>query len=70
MPANEELRTDEPMVQRMFRDMYLGRGKNDPPIVTRLDRLEQILGQLISLKWIIIGATIAMIANIIEAHIK
>jgi len=58
------------LVQRMYVDMYLGRGKYDPPFTTRLDRVEQVLASLRSWKWIIIGATITMIANIIDGFIR
>ena len=50
--------------------MYLGDGKYDPPVLTRLDRIEQILAQLKSWKWIIVAATVSMIADIISGHIK
>jgi len=58
------------LVQRMYVDMYLGRGKYDPPFTTRLDRVEQVLVSLRYWKWIIIGATITMIANIIDGFIR
>ena len=58
------------MVQRIYEDMYLGRGKNDPPVITRLDRIEQVLDSLKSWKWIMVASTLAMIGDIIAGHIK
>ena len=66
----DELQNHEQMIQRMFKDMYLGHGKNDPPVLTRLDRIEQVLAQLRSWKWIIIAATVSMFAEIIRQYIK
>lgn len=66
----EDLQNHEAMVQRIFKDMYLGHGKNDPPVVTRLDRIEQILAQFNSWKWIVVAATVSMIADIVAGHIK
>jgi hypothetical protein len=68
--GTEELQGPDTILQRMFKDMYLGDGKYDPPILTRLDRIEQILTQLKSWKWIIVAATVSMIADIIADHIK
>ena len=32
----------EEMVQKLWEDMYMGRGKNDPSVISRLDRVEQV----------------------------
>ena len=62
--------TNDKLLKRIYEDMYLGRGKYDPPFTTRLDRIEQVIASLKHWKWIIIGATVAMIANIIDSFIR
>lgn len=57
-------------IQRMYEDMYIGHGKLDPPVTTRLDRIEQILSDLKSWKWVLVGATLTMIADLVIGHIK
>ena len=60
----------EEMIERMYEDMYLGRGKADPPVITRLDRIEQVLESMKTWKWVMIGAILTMIGDIISGHIK
>ncbi len=50
--------------------MYIGNGKNDPPVVTRLDRIEQVLEQLKSWKWILTATTLSMVAELILQYFK
>lgn len=66
----EEFQKSAVMIQRVFEEMYLGNGKNDPSVLTRLDRIEQVLEQLKSWKWILAAATISMVADIIMRHIR
>ena len=57
-------------IDRLYEDMYYGRGRDDPSVTTRLDRIEQILSEMRSWKWVLIGAIVAMIADIISSHVK
>lgn len=61
---------DDERLDRLYTDFYFGRGKDDPSVVTRLDRIEQIVASLAAWKWIIIAATVTMIADIITSHFK
>lgn len=61
---------DSEKITRIYEDMYFGRGKDDPSVITRLDRIEQILASLATWKWIMIAAILTMIGDIISTHIK
>ena len=61
---------DSERVTRMYEDLYLGRGKDDPSMITRLDRIEQVLASLATWKWIMIAAIVTMVGEIISSHIK
>lgn len=61
-------------IEKMYEDMYVGGGKNDPSITTRLDRVEQVIEVMLSnsrQERLALYATIlAIILNIIATHIK
>lgn len=58
---------------KLYEDMYLGRGKNDPPVTLRLDRLENSVAEMIrdaeKIKWILIATIASIIGDIISNHI-
>lgn len=57
-------------VEKLYEDVYVGRDKDNPSIVMRLDRIEQILSDLRTWKWTLIVAIVTMIADIISNHVK
>ena len=57
-------------VRAIHKAIYVGEGKDDPPIVTRLDRIEQSLATLNQVKWLLLAAIFMMIGNIISQHFK
>ena len=61
---------DAEKLARLYEDIYYGRGKDDPSVMTRLDRIEQILATLATLKWIMIAAIVTMIGDIVVSHVK
>lgn len=66
--CNEEMDSLDTQVQSLHRAIYVGDGKDDPPIVTRLDRIEQSLATLNQVKWLLLAAIFMMIGNIISQH--
>lgn len=60
----------EVKVDKIFEDMYYGNGNENPSVTMRLDRIERVLSEFRQWKWIIIAATVAMIADIISNHFR
>ena len=59
--------TLEEMVDKLYEDMYEGKGPNDPPITVRMDRVERIADSFSkNTNKIIIGAGLAVISTIVE----
>ena len=54
----------------MYQDMYEGNGKENPPVITRLDRLETAAADLKAIKVAVIGMILVVIGDIISQHIK
>lgn len=61
-------------VGKLMTDVYFGDGKDNPPILTRLDRVEQAIEAMTTnsnqMKWALYVAAAAMILNIISSHVK
>lgn len=61
-------------VRKMYHDLYLGGGKSDPSITTRLSQVEDCLARistnLSKLTWIVIGILASVIGDIIIKFIK
>ncbi len=72
--CEEEMQDIGERVEKLYKDVYLGEGKNDPPITLRLDRVETAIESMTKnsdqLRWAIYSAIILMIANIIASHIN
>ena len=49
--------------------MYFGQGKDNPPIVTRLSKVEDALVDLRTMKWALITMALAAIGDIISRHV-
>ncbi len=62
--------THEERIKDLEIDMWIGRDANNPPVVTRLDRLEISQRILNKLSWIIIVGIIAAIGDIINTHLS
>lgn len=57
-------------IGKLEEDMYLGRGKENPSITTRLSLIEDTLSSLKTVKWLLAGAIITAIFNIVSSHVK
>lgn len=72
--CEEEMQDIGERVEKLYKDVYLGEGKNDPPITLRLDRVETAIESMTKnsdqMRWAIYSAIILMIANIIASHIN
>jgi hypothetical protein len=70
--CDERMDTVEAKVEKMEIDMYFGRGKEDPPVTLRLDRLETAVEKFVkntdTLKWLLIAALFTMLGDIISNH--
>lgn len=66
--ANEE--EFQRRLTKLETDMYFGEGKSNPPITTRMFKVEQVIDSVEKLRWYFIAAIVAMIMNIISSHIK
>jgi hypothetical protein len=55
---------------KVYCDMYEGDGKENPPVTTRLDRVERTIASVNRLTWSLIGLALAEIANIVSQHLK
>jgi hypothetical protein len=60
----------EERIDRLETDMYTGNGKENPPVLTRLDRVENTAAGLNKLQWVIIVGIIAAIGDILSQHLK
>jgi len=54
----------------MYEDMYEGRGKENPPITTRLFDIEKTLSDFRALKFLLWATIITGIGDIIFTHVK
>lgn len=66
--CNEEMDSLGRRFQELHDAVYVGDGKDNPPIVTRLDRIEQSLATLNQVKWLLLAAIFTMLGNIISQH--
>lgn len=57
-------------VTLMYHEFYEGDGKENPPMVTRMQRIEDAIASLKTVKWLLAGAIITAVFNIISAHVK
>lgn len=55
---------------KVYCDMFEGDGMDNPPVVTRLDRLERVAVKVDKLVWAVIGLVLAIAGNIISEHLK
>lgn len=64
----------EQKVDKLYLDMYLGSGKENPSVSTRLDRVEQVIENMTTnhnqIKWALYAALFLLLANLIGAHVK
>lgn len=57
-------------VNKMYRDLYQGEGRENPSITTRLYDLEQTIKDFRIVKWLLVGAIVTGAADMIFSHIK
>lgn len=68
----------EDMVQKLWEDMYVGRGKNDPPITVRMEKVETICENfsrnvnkiLVGMVLILLGVGGDILKSVLETHGK
>lgn len=60
----------EEKVDKLYLDMYVGEGKENPSMTTRLDRVEVSMAKMDKLQWIIIAGILAAIGDIIQQHLQ
>ena len=56
-------------VKKLETDMYFGDGMDNPPITTRLDRVEHAISTMNRLTWAIIAATLVALGDIVNTHL-
>ena len=60
------------MVLRHDTDLYYGRGKNDPPITTRMAIVEDAIARFAlnssKIVWLLIGTLVVSVVNLIFHH--
>lgn len=52
-------------LSKLYIDMYEGEGKDNPPIVTRLDRVERATASVNKLTWAVILGGVAAIIDVL-----
>lgn len=57
-------------IDKLYTDMYIGGDSDNPSTMLRLDRIEQVLSDLKTWKWVLMVAIVTMIADIISNHVK
>jgi len=60
----------EDRLDKLEEDMYFGRGKENPPVTVRLDRLEEVMSTLKTVKWLLVASIISAVFNIASSHFK
>lgn len=61
--------THEERIRDLEIDMWIGKDSDNPPITTRLDRLEISMRVLRQLSWVIVAGIVAAIGDIINTHL-
>lgn len=60
-------------VDKIFEDMYLGRGSENPPMTVRIAAVEksteQIVNVLSRISWLLIAAVVGLVFNIIRSFV-
>ncbi|MDR3392431.1 MAG: hypothetical protein P4L77_11940 [Sulfuriferula sp.] len=64
------LKDHEDRIKALESDMWFGKDASNPPVVTRLDRLEISGKKMDKLGWIIIVGIVAALGDIISSHWK
>lgn len=54
---------------KVYMDMYVGEGQENPSVTTRLDRLERVAATNGKLFWAVLGTILAVVGDIISNHI-
>lgn len=62
--------TLEGMVEKMYTDLYVGNGVNNPSITTRLASIEEVIRTFKHLFWIGVATLLTLIADIIVHLVK
>lgn len=60
----------EARLSKLEEDMYFGRGKDNPSIIARMALIEDAISSLKTIKWLLGGAIITALFNIISTHIS
>ena len=60
----------EERILKLEGDMYFGRDKNNPSVMTRLALLEDVISSMKTIKWLLGGAIATAIINIFSTHLS
>lgn len=60
----------EARVTKLEEDVYFGKGKENPSIVSRLVLIEDAISSLTTVKWLLAGAIVTAVFNAVSSHIK
>lgn len=65
---------DRRKLNKVYEDVYEGASKNDPSIITRLDRVEQVVETMTEnskqIKWALYAGLFLLVVNLLSSHIK
>ena len=57
-------------VDAMYKELYVGQGKDNPSLMTRVYNIEEAITDMRKMKWALIIATIAAVSDIVSQHIN
>ena len=62
--------THEERIRTLEVEMFFGDGKDKQPITTRLTMIEETISSLKTVKWLLAGAIITAVFNILSSHVS
>jgi hypothetical protein len=64
----------EERVDKLYMDMYIGEGKSNPPMTTRLslleDQMEKINRNLAKITWLLVATLLATIGELVMKGVR
>lgn len=57
-------------VEELEIEMYRGDGKENPSVLSRLALIEEAISSLRTVKWLLAGAILTAVFNIISTHVS
>jgi hypothetical protein len=64
----------EERVDKLYMDMYIGEGKSNPPMTTRIslleDQMEKINRNLARITWLLVATLLAAIGDLITKGVR